>query len=68
MIDAAREVTGRDIPVREGPRRPGDPPQLVAASARIRSELGWAPQKPELETMVADAWAFAQARPDGYSQ
>jgi UDP-glucose 4-epimerase len=39
---------------------------LVAASERIRSELGWEPQKPELEAMVADAWAFMQSRPDGY--
>jgi UDP-glucose 4-epimerase len=68
VIEAAREVTGREIPVREGPRRPGDPPQLVAASERIRSELGWKPEKPELVTMVADAWAFAKARPNGYSK
>jgi UDP-glucose 4-epimerase len=68
VIEAAREVTGREIAVREGPRRPGDPPELVAASERIRAELGWTAQKPELQTMVADAWAFAQARPDGYSQ
>jgi UDP-glucose 4-epimerase len=68
VIEAAREVTGREIPVREGPRRPGDPPQLVAASERIRSELGWRPEKPELVTMVADAWAFANARPNGYSK
>ncbi len=40
---------------------------LVAASDRIRSELGWEPRKPALEEMVADAWAFAQAHPDGYS-
>jgi len=67
VIEAAREVTGREIPVREGPRRPGDPPQLVAAGERIRSELGWTPEKPELQTMVADAWAFAQDHPEGYS-
>jgi UDP-glucose 4-epimerase len=68
VIDAAREVTGHEIPVREAPRRPGDPPQLVAASERIRSELGWKPEKPELATMVADAWGFARARPHGYSK
>jgi UDP-glucose 4-epimerase len=68
VIEAAREVTGREIAVREAARRPGDPPQLVAAGERIRSELGWTPEKPELQTMVADAWAFATARPDGYSQ
>lgn len=68
VINAAREVTGAEIKVREAPRRPGDPPMLVAASQRIREELGWAPRKPELEQMVGDAWAFMQARPDGYSE
>jgi UDP-glucose 4-epimerase len=67
VIDAAREVTGAEIPVREAPRRPGDPPMLVAAGERIRSELGWEPRKPELSQMVGDAWAFATARPRGYA-
>jgi UDP-glucose 4-epimerase len=68
VIDAAREVTGREIPVREAPRRPGDPPMLVAASAKIRAELGWEPRKPALAEMVGDAWTFAQARPQGYAR
>jgi UDP-glucose 4-epimerase len=68
VIAAAETVTGREIRTNEAPRRPGDPPMLVAASERIRSELGWEPRKPALEGMVADAWAFAQAHPDGYSQ
>ncbi len=67
VIEAAREVTGLDIPVREAPRRPGDPPVLVAASGRIRAELGWEPRKPALVDMVGDAWAFAQERPHGYA-
>jgi UDP-glucose 4-epimerase len=66
VIDVARAVTGREIEVREAPRRPGDPPSLVAASELIRAELGWEARKPELEQMIADAWAFAQARPQGY--
>ena len=41
---------------------------LVAAADLIRSELGWEPRKPELEQMVGDAWAFAQAHPKGYSE
>ena len=65
VIDAARRVTGRGIPVREEPRRPGDPPELVAASDRIREELGWEPRK-SLDEMIADAWAWHQAHPDGY--
>jgi UDP-glucose 4-epimerase len=68
VIDAARLVTGAPTPAREAPRRPGDPPMLVAASDRIRSELGWQARKPELAEMVGDAWAFAQARPHGYSE
>ncbi len=68
VIAAAETVTGLEIPVREGPRRPGDPPRLVAASDRIRSELRWEPRKPHLAEMVADAWEFAQARPHGYSE
>ena len=68
VIAAARAVTGEEIGTNEAPRRPGDPPMLVAASDRIRSELGWEPRKPALEEMVADAWAFAQAHPNGYSE
>ena len=67
VIEAARKVTGRDIPVKEEPRRPGDPAQLVASSEKIRAELGWEPEK-DLETMIADAWAWRQARPDGYGR
>jgi UDP-glucose 4-epimerase len=67
VIDAARAVTGAEIEVREAPRRPGDPPSLVAASQLIRAELGWEARKPELEQMIGDAWAFAQSHPSGYS-
>lgn len=67
VIAAAHAVTGAEISTREAERRPGDPPMLVAAGERIRSELGWAPEKPELEQIVGDAWAFMQAHPLGYS-
>jgi UDP-glucose 4-epimerase len=66
VIEAAREVTGREIPAREEPRRAGDPAALVASSERIRRELGWAPHRSELPTMIGDAWAWFQAHPDGY--
>jgi UDP-glucose 4-epimerase len=66
VIAAAERVTQRQIPTREAARRPGDPPQLVAASEKIRRELHWTPHKPELEEIVADAWGFAQAHPRGY--
>jgi UDP-glucose 4-epimerase len=68
VIAAAETVTDQQIPTREAPRRPGDPPRLVAASQKIRSELGWEPRKPQLEGIVADAWAFASAHPRGYSE
>ena len=67
VIDAARRVTGREIVAVEEDRRPGDPPELVAASQRIREVLGWEPRKPDIETMIADAWAWHQANPDGYA-
>jgi UDP-glucose 4-epimerase len=67
VIAAVRNVTGLEIPTREAPRRAGDPPMLVAASERIRAELGWRAEKPELEQMVGDAWEFAKAHPRGYS-
>ena len=65
VVDTARRVTGREIRAIEEPRRPGDPPALVAASDRIREELGWVPEK-GLEDMIADAWAWHQAHPNGY--
>src|SRR3984885_7916591 len=68
VIAAARSVTGIDIGAEDAPRRPGDPPQLVAAAGLIKAELGWEPHKPGLEEMVGDAWAFAQAHPTGYSE
>jgi UDP-glucose 4-epimerase len=68
VIEAARTVTGREIEAREEPRRAGDPPQLVAASEKVRRVLGWEPRKAEIETMIADAWAWHQANPDGYAR
>jgi UDP-glucose 4-epimerase len=67
VIEAAKRVTGVDFQVVEEARRPGDPPELVAASEKVRSVLGWEPRKPGIETMIADAWAWHQAHPDGYS-
>jgi UDP-glucose 4-epimerase len=66
VIEVCRRVTGHPIPAVESPRRPGDPPQLVASSERIRRELGWQPRIPNLEDIVASAWAWHQAHPHGY--
>ena len=67
VIEAARRVTGCEIAVAEEGRRPGDPPELVAANARAREVLGWAPRR-GLDEMIADAWAWHQAHPHGYGE
>jgi len=67
VIDAVERVTGRTVPHTVGPRRPGDPAQLVGSSARIRRELGWAPRFAALDTIVGTAWAWHQTHPQGYA-
>ena len=66
VVEAARRVTGRRIEAVEAPRRAGDPPVLVASSDKIRGELGWAPEKPDLEAVISDAWDWMQKHPRGY--
>jgi UDP-glucose 4-epimerase len=62
VIDTARRVTARDVPVRVAGRRPGDPAVLVASSDRIRRDLGWEPEFQRLDTIVASAWRWMQNR------
>lgn len=66
VIEAAREITGHAIPAEAGPRRPGDPPRLVAAADKAHRGLGWEPEYPDLHTIIEHAWAWHQAHPDGY--
>lgn len=66
VIETCREVTGHPIPAEVGDRRPGDPPVLIASSETIREELGWEPQYPDLETIVAHAWEWHRTHPHGY--
>jgi UDP-glucose 4-epimerase len=66
VIDTARKITGHAIPSRIGGRRAGDPGTLVADSAKIRSELGWAPRYGDLETIVGMAWRWHVDHPNGY--
>ena len=66
IIECCRKVTGRDIPVVEKPRRPGDPPRLIAASEKIRGELGWKPEHQSIETIIQNAWEWHVAHPKGY--
>ena len=66
VIEMARRVTGRPIPVRECPRRPGDAPASLASAGKIRSELGWEPAASDLETIIGSAWDWLQRHPHGY--
>jgi UDP-glucose 4-epimerase len=62
VIEVARSVTGHEIPTVEQPRRAGDPARLVASGSKARHELGYQVQKPQLDTIVEDAWAWLRER------
>ena len=66
VIETCRAITGHPIPVMEKPRRPGDPPRLIAASTRIKSELGWEPRYQDLRAIVESAWSWHRKFPRGY--
>lgn len=67
MLEAAREVTGKPIPAKMAPRRPGDPDALVAASDKARSVLGWQPQYDDVHDIIASAWKWHSTHPQGYN-
>jgi UDP-glucose 4-epimerase len=66
VVRMCERVAGKAIPALEKARRPGDPPRLVACAEKAMRELGWKPQYPKLEDIVATAWAWHQSHPDGY--
>jgi len=66
VIDACAKVSGKQIPVVAKPRRPGDPPRLIASADKARRELGWVPRFPKLIDIVATAWDWHRRNPDGY--
>jgi UDP-glucose 4-epimerase len=66
VIDACRKVTGRKIEIVDKPRRPGDPPRLIASSEKIQRELGWKPQFQSLDAIIDSAWKWHQKFPRGY--
>ena len=66
IINIARKVTGRDIPVVECARRPGDPAVLIASSDKIRKVLGWNPQYSDIESIVRSAWEWHKSHIRGY--
>lgn len=67
VIETARKVTRHPIPYDIVDRRPGDPAILIASSERIRKELGWSPQYPDLRSIIESAWVWHLAHPDGYA-
>ncbi len=66
VIETAREVTGREILARIGPRRAGDPAVLIASSEKIKRELGWQPSMQDLRVIIESAWKWMQSYPNGY--
>lgn len=66
IVDTVESISGKTIPVEEGPRRSGDPAVLVASSDRIKHDLGWEPRFPDIEQIVRDAWAWRAKHPNGY--
>ena len=60
VIEAVRRVTGNPIDVRNGERREGDPPVLVADAAAARAKLNWAPKYADLDTIIRHAWRWEQ--------
>ena len=66
VIDAVRAISGREFRIEEAPPRPGDPPRLISDSTAAREQLGWNPEYDSLEAVVASAWRWRQAHPDGY--
>jgi len=68
VLATAREVTGKDIPARVGPRRAGDPAVLIASSEKIKRERGWKPKFQDVRVIVESAWRWMQAHPRGYSE
>jgi len=66
VIESCRKITGRKIDIVEKPRRPGDPPRLIAASEKIKRELGWEPKFQNLDAIIDSAWKWHEKFPRGY--
>lgn len=66
ILEAARKVTGKEIPAEKADRRPGDPDTLIASSEKARTVLGWKPQFDNIEKIIESAWAWHSSHPKGY--
>jgi UDP-glucose 4-epimerase len=67
VVDGVRRITGHAIPVKESPRRAGDPAVLIASSEKIRRELRWTPKFSELDAILKSAWEWHGNFPEGYA-
>jgi UDP-glucose 4-epimerase len=67
VINTAERVTGRKIPCKLGPRRPGDPAVLVASKEKLKKTLGWEASHSSLEEIIQSAWTWKQKHPHGYA-
>ena len=68
VIQMCEKVAGQRIKAVEKPRRPGDPPRLVASADKVKRELGWQPKFPRLEQIVSTAWEWHRKNPQGYAK
>lgn len=67
MLEAARNVTGKEIPAKIVPRRAGDPSTLIASSDKAQQVLKWNPQFTDVNKIIEDAWNWHSKNPNGYS-
>ena len=68
ILDVTKQVTGKEIQVKESERREGDSAILLASSEKIKKELGWNPTHSDIKTIVKDAWNWYKKHPDGYKE
>ncbi len=66
MLEAARRITGKEIPAQKAARRPGDPDTLIASSEKARQILGWEPKFDNIDKIISSAWAWHSSHPNGY--
>ncbi len=67
LVETVERVTGRKVPAKIGPRRPGDPAVLVASWEKLQREAGWTPKYSDFETIIRTAWEWKQKNPRGYA-
>ncbi|WP_148630337.1 UDP-glucose 4-epimerase GalE [Bacillus sp. E214] len=66
IVEAARAVTGHELPAKIAPKRSGDPSTLIASSEKAGRILGWRPKRTSIQNIITDAWKWHQAHPNGY--